>query len=290
MICIFQILLGARPSNSIASLLHGDILINLLMMLPKDSRKRIPTLYGEPIQTQEPVALAEPTTLQLIDRHGHLDLLIIRRQVTSFEELEKASDHEVELLGIIANFVYPHHWKSHKEISKNKKVKCSFGIHPRTFIYRSQIQNYLRELQVLHMLPNTIGLGEIGLEFTGTTTRKQKIQFEFLEVLKLYRDQHLEKVLILHCRDKNNGKAAKQVYDLLHRLGLSHWKIHRHCFSGSSLEVSEWASAFPNCLSGPMGISTLLIDPTQVESKKSSQIQWPVPSINAEPVDIFLGE
>ena len=38
------------------------------------------------------------------------------------------------------------------------------------------------------------------------------------------------------------------------------------------------------------GISTFLIDPTQVESKKSSQIQWPVPSINAEPVDIFLGE
>ena len=37
-------------------------------------------------------------------------------------------------------------------------------------------------------------------------------------------------------------------------------------------------------------LSTLLIDPTQVESKKSSQIQWPVPSINAEPVDIFLGE
>ena len=34
----------------------------------------------------------------------------------------------------------------------------------------------------------------------------------------------------------------------------------------------------------------LLVDPTQVESKESSQIQWPVPSINAEPVDIFLGE
>ena len=38
------------------------------------------------------------------------------------------------------------------------------------------------------------------------------------------------------------------------------------------------------------GYSTVLLDPTQVESKKSSQIQWPVPSINAEPVDIFLGE
>ena len=38
------------------------------------------------------------------------------------------------------------------------------------------------------------------------------------------------------------------------------------------------------------GYSTDLLDPTQVESKKCSQIQWPVPSINAEPVDVFLGE
>ena len=43
-------------------------------------------------------------------------------------------------------------------------------------------------------------------------------------------------------------------------------------------------------LSGTKGILTLLIDPTLVDSKKSSPIQWPVPSINAEPVDIFLGE
>ena len=43
-------------------------------------------------------------------------------------------------------------------------------------------------------------------------------------------------------------------------------------------------------LSGTKGISTLLIDPTQVVSKKSSQIKWPVPIINAEPVDVFLGE
>ena len=41
-------------------------------------------------------------------------------------------------------------------------------------------------------------------------------------------------------------------------------------------------------LSGTKGISPLLVDPTQVESKKTSQIQWPVPSINAELVDVFL--
>ena len=43
-------------------------------------------------------------------------------------------------------------------------------------------------------------------------------------------------------------------------------------------------------LSGLKGIKPLLVDPAQVESKKSSQIQWPVPSINAELVDAFLGE
>ena len=43
-------------------------------------------------------------------------------------------------------------------------------------------------------------------------------------------------------------------------------------------------------VSGPRVFQPLLVDPTQVESKKCSQIQWPVPSINAEPVDIFLGE
>ena len=38
------------------------------------------------------------------------------------------------------------------------------------------------------------------------------------------------------------------------------------------------------------GNLTLLTDPTQVESKKTSQIHWPVPSINAELVIVFLGE
>ena len=41
-------------------------------------------------------------------------------------------------------------------------------------------------------------------------------------------------------------------------------------------------------MSETKGISPLLVDPTQVESKKTSQIQWPVPSINAELVDVSL--
>ena len=43
-------------------------------------------------------------------------------------------------------------------------------------------------------------------------------------------------------------------------------------------------------MSGTKGIQPLLVDLTQVESKKFSQIQWPVPSINAELVEVFPGE
>ena len=57
----------------------------------------------------------------------------------------------------------------------------------------------------------------------------------------------------------------------------------------------KYISALKNSLAtGPMsgtkGIQPLLVDPTQVESKKFSQIQWPVPSINAELVEVFPGE
>ena len=54
------------------------------------------------------------------------------------------------------------------------------------------------------------------------------------------------------------------------------WWCHLHYWRNNSVRTK--------------GYSTDLLDPTQVESKKCSQIQWPVPSTNAEPVDIFLGE
>ena len=40
-----------------------------------------------------------------------------------------------------------------------------------------------------------------------------------------------------------------------------------------------------NRMSGTKGIQPLLADPTQVESKNTSQIQWPLPSIKAELVE-----
>ena len=81
-------------------------------------------------------------------------------------------------------------------------------------------------------------------------------------------------------------------------LNLSFTKMHstqHHCFLGKAVRniktsKSQFGKKIHVTYVRTKGYSTDLLDPTQVESKKCSQIQWPVPSINAEPVDIFLGE
>ena len=54
------------------------------------------------------------------------------------------------------------------------------------------------------------------------------------------------------------------------------------------VQMLDYCKIVSDAVSGTTGIKPLLVDPTQVESKKSSQIQWPVPSINAELVEVFL--
>ena len=60
--------------------------------------------------------------------------------------------------------------------------------------------------------------------------------------------------------------------------------------NGIEFKIEQHINYLGTLMSGTKGILTLLVDPTQVESKITSQIQWPVPSINAELVDVFLGE
>ena len=244
---------NARPPNSIASMLHWEILINLMRILTQGVREEIISFQDEGIPTDNTVKA--PTSFEFIDTHGHLDMLLTRTRQDALKDLENTTEiqeSEVKLLGIVSNFVYPHHWKSYKAISKDERVKISFGIHPRMFVYHSQIKNYLQELETLLVLPNVVGIGEVGLGLTGTTPRQQKVQFSFLEqVLQLFRQpKHYNKVLILHCRDHNDGQAAKKVLDLIRKLELQHLKIHRHCFTGTSSEVVEWISALPNCYFG----------------------------------------
>ena len=63
--------------------------------------------------------------------------------------------------------------------------------------------------------------------------------------------------------------------------------IHQTSLIGT---LTNTVHCFSRILSETKGIYPLLADSTQVESKKTSQIQWPVPSIKVELVDVFFGE
>ena len=58
----------------------------------------------------------------------------------------------------------------------------------------------------------------------------------------------LNKVLVVHVRDHNTGKAAKEFISLLQELDMCSHPIHRHCFTGNESEFKQWTEMLPNCL------------------------------------------
>ena len=230
---IFQ----TRPPNAIASVLHWEILYRLLQHLPEDNRERIHLLCKR---------------LEVIDSHGHLDVMFKRRRINSLKECEDDTT-QVRLIGIVSNFVYPKQWAKYRVVSQDPRVKCTFGLHPRCVSSHSEIKGRIRELDELLTLPSCIGLGEIGIEHTGTSKAEQTVQLEFLKeafkLLKLHLSNK-ELVLVLHCRDSETGVAAQQTMALLKEMDLTESKIHRHCFSGNEIELQQWCTDLPNCYFG----------------------------------------
>ena len=106
---------------------------------------------------------------------------------------------------------------------------------------------------------NAVAVGEVGLDFT-TSCRcsdahnrqncvKGKIEAQhiFLEKALKLADQ-LGRPVIIHCRDRGDGSAARGVLKAFVSLKLTHLRVHRHCFVGNSEELDSWSSTLPNCL------------------------------------------
>ncbi len=148
-------------------------------------------------------------------------------------------------------------------------MHCTLGIHPH--LVGPDWQGRLMEMQRVLDRGVFVGIGEVGLDFTSSCkcvpaclSRKQcqEVKFQcqrhFLRaVFPLAEARGLP--LILHCRDRQTGKAAEEVRQLLLELGLSHLPIHRHCFSGGVAEMRTWLDTFPRVLFG--FTSPLLDDP-----------------------------
>ena len=231
---------SAKPPNSIASLIHWDILMKLIHQTPMTAWTGI-------------AKFAPEMRVKIIDSHGHLDMLMVRQKTSSLRELEdKADTGNYQLSGIVANFVYPSQWQAYSSLVDDARIKYSFGVHPRLVKHEHQIRHYIKNLEELLEQPRCVAVGEVGLEFTHTSHAEQRAQCIFLErVFDLLRQTvYKEKILILHCRDNGSGKAAQKVFTMIKNMGLQERKIHRHCFTGSVEELIEWTENFPNCYFG----------------------------------------
>ena len=139
----------------------------------------------------------------------------------------------------------------------DQRLRITLGVHPH-MITENQVTSLFGRLEgLLGQYPEAVGVGEVGLDLTtacrhncrdraGCRSRKLKGQRRFLR-LAFQLAKQLDKVLILHVRDRNTGEAAAEVLDLLRSMDMTNHKIHRHCFVGGEEEYIQWSTSLPNC-------------------------------------------
>ena len=116
--------------------------------------------------------------------------------------------------------------------------------------------------------PEVLGIGKIGLDFTATCTcssghDSRKCIASRIEVKRrflhptLQLAKRLNKALVVHVRDHNTGKAAKEFISLLQELKMCNHPIHRHCLTGDESEFRQWTEMLLNCLfsTGPISLT-----------------------------------
>ena len=195
----------------------------------------------------------------IIDTHFHLDSFS-SRQGRSLSDLESSISKPL-LISVpfaIANYVFPDKWSRLSEhVRADPRLRITLGVHPH-MITENQVTSLFGRLEgLLGQYPEAVGVGEVGLDLTkacrhncrdsaGCRSRKLKGQCRFLR-LAFQLAKQLDKVLILHVRDRNTGEAAAEVLNLLRSMDMTNHKIHRHCFVGGEEEYIQWSTSLPNC-------------------------------------------
>jgi Tat protein secretion system quality control protein TatD with DNase activity len=242
----------------VSELLHFRTLTNLILRLTPSERDEAMMLMSYRNADNTPPSSGYlQFKIDIIDCHFHLDELV-GRTGKSLEELESEVTSNSNLVHAIANFVYPGKWKLIDRINFGARISFSLGVHPHLLLPSNVHQMFARLEKQFERYPQAIAIGEVGLDFT-TTCRcgaahnkklcvegKIQAQYQFLEMSLRLADR-LGKPIIIHCRDKKDGTAAKGVLDMFISLKLTHLKVQRHCFIGNSQEFDNWSRILPNC-------------------------------------------
>ncbi|XP_052692801.1 uncharacterized protein LOC128171088 [Crassostrea angulata] len=242
------------PPNHVICITHWQVLCTVLRQLSPEKHNLF--------RTSRQSCGGLNNFAVVVDSHFHLDQMFARGIISECSEVfsSPASLGQFQLLYAVANYVFPKHWSLwESQVSKNKQVRVTFGIHPHLSSRTSL--DMLSELRRLVALPECIAVGEIGIDMTTTcdcqhpcsrpACRKALLhsQMDLLSEL-LVLAMETNKAVVLHCRDSGTGEAAKHVLQAIRMLDMEGHLFHRHCFTGSVSEAEEWMESLPSVLFG----------------------------------------
>lgn len=184
-----------------------------------------------------------------IDTHCHLEYLMERYSLDSYDKLQKQFHYPDNFSGCITSFCDNAAFSSlgcWEELLSVAHVWGSFGIHP----HHARHFNQSIEDKLLRCLqhPKCVALGEIGLDYSkrsvenSSPAEQKKVFRHMLDLAQPY-----GKPVVLHCNE-----AEDDLLDCLSSLPRT-WKIHLHCYTGSLRMARRLLLAFPNLYIGFTG-------------------------------------
>lgn len=188
---------------------------------------------------------------KFIDTHCHLEYVFERfKHRGTFADFMVENSYPETYEGCITTFCDPTAfspsfgiWQS---LLSEWNVWGTFGTHPHNakYYHSSSLEEKLLNC-ISH--PKCVAVGEIGLDYAPHSPSDPDTQKKIL-ALQLQLAVRLEKPIILHCRD-----AEEDMLVLLSSTVPRHWKLHLHCFTGSSEMARKFIKTFPNLYIGICG-------------------------------------
>lgn len=193
-----------------------------------------------------------PCSTKFIDTHCHLEYVFERMRFSgSFAEFQTKFHFPENFEGCVTTFCDPAAFSSFglwEELLLQNNIWGTFGCHP----HNAQYYNENLEAQIIQGLehPKAVALGEIGLDYSKRSQSKPEIQKDVFKKQASWAVT-LGKPIVIHCRD-----AEEDVFTILQETVPLDWKIHLHCFTGSTVFALKFLKTFKNLYIGITGVVT----------------------------------
>ena len=252
-------LMKRNPStpSRISSLLHWRTLQNLINLCQEERKQNSSGKKKGPAEKKKERVQSSGVE-PFYDSHCHVDRLHQRIRPHG----DMASFFNQYLTGegfkaCISNFCDPEQFLKQTDIwqaaLKSQVIFPTVGCHPKKVEHLNSDTWW--ELRLRLEDPKTCALGEIGLDYgQNITSRHKMIQRTALKDL-LRMAVKMNKPVVLHCRN-----SSGDCYDICRTILPRRWKIHLHCFTGSSDEAQRWCRYFFNAY---IGVTNLVSSSTK---------------------------